>query len=108
MDKVTVNYRRHSKAINNTGLPYLVNPNYFKLESFRKLYTYPNLPVDVRLYQRFNWYVSQIFRITRINRERKLNKFLHDILTVYLNPFKYIIWLRPRLNKNLRENEFYY
>lgn len=107
MDKVTVNYRMHSKAINNTGIPYLVNPNYFKSEDFRKIYTYPYLPVDIRLAQQFTWYTSQLFRIKIVNINKKLNKFLLELLTVYLNPFIYFIWLRKRLNKSLKDNEFY-
>jgi glycosyltransferase involved in cell wall biosynthesis len=107
MDKVTVNYRRHSKAINNTGIPYLVNPNYFKSEDFRRIYTYPFLPADIRLFQRYNWYVLQLFRSDWLNRKNKLSKFLHDILIIYLNPLKYIIWLKTHLNKSLRNDEFY-
>lgn len=107
MDNVTVNYRQHSKAINNTGIPCLINPNYFKEEDFRKLYTYPYLPSEVRLNQRYNWYVSQIFRNERLNKNKKPNRFLHTLLTQYLNPFEYYIYLRKRLCKSLRNNDFY-
>jgi glycosyltransferase involved in cell wall biosynthesis len=107
MDKVSVNYRRHSKAINNTGIGNLINPNYFRTEDFRKIYTYPNLPADVRLYQRYNWYVSQIFRVKCLNTNKKTNRFILVLLTSYLNPFKYFIWLRKRMNKSLKNNEFY-
>jgi glycosyltransferase involved in cell wall biosynthesis len=107
MDKVTVNYRRHSKAINNTGIPFLINPNYFKTEEFRKEYTYPYLPVDIRLNKRFIWYASQIFRCNVLNRNNKSAKFFLEILTVYLNPFKYYIWYKKLIIKDLRNNEFY-
>jgi glycosyltransferase involved in cell wall biosynthesis len=107
MDKVTVNYRRHSKAINNTGKPCLINPNYFKTEGFRKEYTYPYLPADIRLNERFIWYVSQIFRFNYLNRNVKAAKLLLEILTIYLNPFKYYIRFRKLINKDLRNNEFY-
>lgn len=107
MDKVTVNYRQHSKAINNTGIKYLVNPNYFKHEEIRKVYTYPYLPTDIRLNQRFIWYASQLFRLNWLNRNKAPNRFLMDLLTIYLNPFRYFIWLKKRLNKSLKENEFY-
>jgi glycosyltransferase involved in cell wall biosynthesis len=107
MDKVTVNYRRHSKSIYNTGIDYLINPNYFKRENFRKVYVYPNLPVDVRLNTRFYWYASQIFRFNWLNINKKPNRFLLALLTVYLNPFRYFIWLKKKLNKNLKDNEFY-
>jgi glycosyltransferase involved in cell wall biosynthesis len=107
LDKVTVNYRRHLKAINNTGISYLINPNYFKLEDFRKVYTYPYLPVDIWLNQRFYWYASQIFRCHWLNKDKKPNRFLFAILTSYLNPFKYNIYLKKHLVKNPKDKEFY-
>lgn len=107
MNKVTVNYRRHNKAINNTGKPSLINPTYFKLENFRKVYTYPFLPVDIRLNQRYLWFASQVFRFDWFNRQNKLNKLLLIILTVYLNPMRYYIWVKKRLNKDIEGNEFY-
>lgn len=107
MDKVTVNYRRHSKAINNTGINYLINPNYFRSENFRKEYTYPYLPADLRRYQRFNWYVSQVFRVNFMNHNRLLNRFFLTILTTYMNPFKYYIFLKKHYLRNLQNNEFY-
>jgi len=107
MDKVTVNYRRHSKSIYNAGNGYLIEPNYFLEEDFRKIYTYPNMPVDIRLNKRFFWYVSQIFRCNWLNRDTKPNRFLLSLLTIYLNPFKYFIMIKKLLNKNLQNNEFY-
>jgi glycosyltransferase involved in cell wall biosynthesis len=107
MDKVTVNYRRHRKAVNNTGFDYLVNPNYFNSEDFRKVYTYPYLPFDLRLNAHFYWFASQIFRFDWLNRKNTLNKFLLALLTSYLNPFKYYIHLKKRLNKSLINNDYY-
>jgi glycosyltransferase involved in cell wall biosynthesis len=107
MNKVTVNYRQHSMALNNKGDSWVVNPNYFLHESFRKLYTYPNLPLDVRLSHRFVWVASQLFRLRLLNRYNKFNKSLYGFLTSYLNPFKYYITIRTFINKGLRENEFY-
>jgi alpha-1,3-rhamnosyltransferase len=107
MDKVTVNYRRHSGAINNTGVDYLVNPNYFKSDNFRKVYTYPYMPDDIRLNQRFFWYASQVFRLGCLNRNKRSNKFLLNLLTVYLNPIRYFLWLRKKIDKRLKNNEFY-
>jgi GT2 family glycosyltransferase len=107
MDKITVNYRRHSQAINNTGIRYLINPNYFKQEAFRKIYTYPFLPPDIRLSQRFTWYATQLFRFGSLNKDSKLNRFLLSFLTLYINPFAYIIWFRKRINRKTINNEFY-
>ena len=107
MDKVTVNYRRHSKSINNTVKDHLIEANYFNEEDFRKIYTYPNMPADIRLNERFNWYVLQIFRWNWLNKDTKSSRFLLVLLTTYLNPFKYFIWIKKRLNRNLKNNEFY-
>jgi glycosyltransferase involved in cell wall biosynthesis len=107
MDKVTVNYRRHLKAINNTGIPYLINPNYFKSENFRRIYTYPFLPLDIKLEQRFIWFTSQIFRFTWLNRNIKINRVLLNVFTIYLNPFRQFVRIRKCLYKKLKDNEFY-
>jgi len=107
MNKVTVNYRRHSTAINNTGKDFLVNPNYFKQEGFRRIYTYPYLPLDIRLQQRFDWIVTQIFRFNRINKKKRTTRFLLNLLTIYLNPFKYYIYLKKVVRRELKSNEFY-
>lgn len=107
MDKVTVNYRCHSQAINNTGKPFLINPNYFRAEPFRRLYTYPFLPPLFRREQKFRWVVSRIFKIDLINRPGRFNKFLLNFLTVYLNPFRYMIKARKILMRNPGEVEFY-
>lgn len=87
-DIITVNYRMHSNAINNTVNKYLLSPNYFKTENFRKIYTYPYLPVCERLEQKFNWLVSFPFRIACLNRETKINRLIYNILTIYGNPFR--------------------
>lgn len=107
MDKVTVSYRKHSKAINNNIISYLVNPNYFKSENFRRIYTYPNLPADIRLSQRFCWNTLQIFRCDWLNRNKQPNRFLLTFLKIYINPFRYYIYFRKRFLKNLKEKEFY-
>jgi glycosyltransferase involved in cell wall biosynthesis len=107
MEKVTVNYRRHSRAINNTDSNYLIKPNYFRSEEFRKVNTYPFMPTEIRLCQRFNWYAVQIFRINCLNRNNKLNKIIMNLLTVYLNPFRYYIYLKRQLVTNLKDKEFY-
>lgn len=107
MDKPTVNYRQHSGAINNTGHKLLVNPNYFRHEMFRRLYIYPFLPVDLRFSARFVWLVLQAFRCDWLNRDTAFNRALYNLLTAYINPFKYLIWIRKKLIKKLNDNELY-
>jgi alpha-1,3-rhamnosyltransferase len=107
MEKTTVNYRTHPRAIANNGLSHVVAPNYFREEDFRMIYIYPFLPTDIRLEARFTWYASQIFRWKWINKNKTQNRCLLNLITVYLNPFKYYIFLKKRLRKDLKENEFY-
>lgn len=108
MDRVTVNYRRHSKALNNKNENFLVNPNYFKSENFRKQYTYPYLPGFIRLDQRLNWYLSFIFRWPQLNRDTRPNRILHKVIITYLNPFKYYLYFIRRMKKVSTGNELYY
>jgi len=106
MEKITVKYRRHEKAINNTGGNYLINPNYFKHEEFRKIYTYPYLPLYIRLNQRYTWYISQIFRPKWLNKNKNPFKIFYTILIVYLNPFIYYIFIKKRFNKRKKNDDF--
>lgn len=107
MDSVTVNYRQHSAAINNTNIDYLIKPNYFRSEDFRRIYTYPHLPRDIRLNQKWNWLVAQPFRNSQLKRKTRLNSLLYAFLTIYFNPFRYYIYIKRRLVKNLKHKEFY-
>lgn len=100
MDKTTVNYRTHAQAINNTGKQNVVNPNYFRQEEFRRIYTYPYLPMAERNNQRYVWYVSQIFRSKWINKVNSINSTLHNILTIYTNPFRYYLKIKKTINSN--------
>lgn len=107
MDRVTVDYRRHSRAINNSDLNYLIKPNYFRSENFRKDYIYPHLPSEMMLSQRFQWFVTQVFHIKRLNKDSKPNRALFYLLTVYMNPFRYYHYIKKRLIKSVNDNEFY-
>lgn len=100
MNTITVNYRTHPQAINNTGEQHIVNPNYFKHESFRRVFTYPNLPVSERLNQYHIWYASQLFRYKTFNTAGRVNSFIHDVLTIYLNPFRYYLKLKKSVKSN--------
>lgn len=91
MDKVTVNYRQHSGAINNTGKLFVVNPNYFRAEAFRRLYTYPFLAPLYRSEQKFRWVVLQVFRIKLLNRPTFVTRVLYKTISIYLNPFRYML-----------------
>lgn len=104
MDKITVNYRQHKKAVNHTAISFIVNPNYFNSESFRRECVYPFLPPIVRFEQKFRWVTSQLFRIDFMNRPTYFNKLLYNAFTVYLNPFRYLNKLKRIIRKE--EDEF--
>lgn len=107
MHEVTVNYRRHARALNNTEIPHVINPNYFKEEGMRKVYTYPYMPPLKRMDSRYKWYASQIFRLKSFNKKTKVNTVLMELLTFYLNPFSYVIAIFKRVDPKVRENELY-
>lgn len=107
MNKATVNYRRHVQALNYNAATNLINPNYFRLEEFRKAYTYPFLPLDVRLHQKYIWHVSGLFKPGFMNKNLPVQKILYFLLTVLLNPFKYWLRLRRIFNSRTRHCEFY-
>lgn len=107
MEKETVKYRQHIRATNNFKSNLLIKPNYFRTEVFRRKNVYPNLPWDVRWNMRFIWYVTQLFRIKWFNRETTFNKSIHSFLTIYINPFKYFIYIKKYLVKQLKYNGFY-
>ena len=100
MDKVTVNYRTHAHAINNTGKQHIVNPNYFKQERFRQIYTYPYLPTAERLNQRYVWYMSQLFRLQWFNKVNGFNNLVYSIFTFYTNPFRYYLKIKKIIKSN--------
>ena len=100
MEKQTVKYRQHAAAVNNMITDYLIKPNYFKTEKFRRFSIYPNLPWDIRWNERFRWFGSQVFRYDGLNKNRKANKMLLALLTSWLNPFKYYIYFKKRFVKN--------
>ena len=107
MDKITVNYRRHAKAINNNGKKCVVNPNFFKQEEFRRVYIYPNLPKDIRLNQRFVWCVSQIYRLDWINKKSILSDLVYLFITVWINPFRYFLWVKKKTSFYAKNSMFY-
>ena len=107
MNTITVNYRRHSRAVNNKNQNVIVNPNYFKTETFRKKYTYPMLPSAIRNEQRINWILSQIFRWSVLNRNNLPNRLLYKVLTTYMNPLKCYIYFSKKIRNEFKDNDFY-
>ena len=107
MEKETVKYRQHGQATNNMAVNYLIKPNYFRTEDFRREFIYPELPWDIRWNARLGWYASQVFRWDWLNRNKKSNRLLLALLTSWINPFKFYIYFKKRLVKNIKNAEFY-
>lgn len=100
MEKETVLYRQHENASNNTTQEYILKPHYFKTETFRKKYIYPNISNISRLEQKFSWNVNQIFKIKFFNKKNKFNSILFYGLNNVINPFKYISYFNNKLINN--------
>ncbi len=107
MNKITVNYRMHTRAINNTGINELIKPNYFRSENFRRQYTYPYLPFLVRNDQKFCWVVSQLFRFEVFNKNTILNRWIKYFLLVLINPFRYLIWFQKHFSKHPLDEDYF-
>lgn len=98
MEKETVLYRQHDKATNNTIQQYILKPHYFKTESFRRRYIYPNISTISMLEQKFAWRVNQLFKIENFNKQNSLNKMIYYLLNSILNPFKYISFITSKIS----------
>lgn len=107
MEKETVLYRQHDLASSNMIKEYVLKPHYFKTETFREKCIYPFIPLDIKLSEKFNWRVNQIFRIERLNRKNKFSSALHYVLTALLNPFHYIIYFKANFIPKYKETTFY-
>lgn len=105
MNKNTVKYRQHQGASNNKIQKYIIKPNYFKSEQFRKKLIYPNIPYEIRMSQKYKWIVNQIFRIKYFNKQNSINVTIHYLINVLFNPFVYIIWIVKKIKSN--DDSFY-
>ncbi len=107
MEKETVLYRQHDLASSNTIREYILKPHYFKTETFREKCIYPFIPYDIKLTQKFNWIVSQVFRNTYLNKKNRVNQVIYYILTSILNPFRYIVYVKSTFISKYKNNLFY-
>lgn len=106
-EKPTVGYRKHQMALNNMQEKGLFKPLLLKSGPLREKYVYPNLPWDIAGSEKHILMVSKFFQQTGINKQTRLFKFLYKIGTVYLNPFRYIIYYKKKVLKLGITNVFY-
>lgn len=94
MNKETVGYRRHGLATNNkTGQP-LIQPSVFRCYSFRREHVFPELPWTTVMNERFTMVVAKWFENSGMNKRTFINEVLFKLLSVYMNPFRYIVFAR--------------
>lgn len=107
MDLPTVGYRQHVNATNNRGNNTLFKPAFLKLQEFRRKHVYPSLPLDLVGAEKFKAIVSRGFEALRLNQNTVTLRFIYTLLTVYLNPFIYVILFKRRVLRMGTRNIFY-
>ena len=103
----TVCYRKHQAAISYENNQELFKPLLLKAAAIRKKLAYPYLPWDIVSGEKQLLWVSRIFQQLGMNKKTPINESLYKIATVYLNPFRYIIFIKKRIFKAGRQNLFY-
>lgn len=103
----TVGYRRHQGAANNVNDYGLFKPLFLKSAAIRKKEVYPYLPWDIVYSEKHTLLVSQFFQWAGLNKKAPLNIRLYTICSIYLNPFRYIIYFKKKVLKLGRNNIFY-
>jgi glycosyltransferase involved in cell wall biosynthesis len=107
MDKETVGYRKHNKATVNRNEATLFKPIIFEVNRFRQKNVYPYLPWDITWLEKFTIGVCWILHLSKLNRDTPFLRTLYRILTVYLNPFQYIISFKKHVLRLGETNMFY-
>lgn len=105
--KETVGYRMHANAMNNVSGDLLFRPSLIKGYQVRKQYAHPYLPWDIVGSEKYIVMVSKIFDATGMNKKTPAFAMLYNMGTIYLNPFRYIIFFKKKIMKRGRQNIFY-
>ena len=103
----TVGYRRHQQALNNMQDYGLFKPLLIKAAAVRKTFVFPYLPWDIAASEQHVLIVSRFFQWAGMNKKTTLFSTLYKIATVYLNPFRYIVFIKKKIMKLGRDNIFY-
>jgi alpha-1,3-rhamnosyltransferase len=105
--QATVGYRRHQAAANNLTEYGLFKPLFLKAAAIRKKEVYPYLPWDIVGSEKHIYWISKIFQQLGMNKKGHLNAALYKYGTIYLNPFRYIIYFKKKVLKLGNANIFY-
>jgi glycosyltransferase involved in cell wall biosynthesis len=103
----TVGYRRHQQALNNITEYGLFKPLLLKAATVRKKFVFPYLPWDIAGSEKHILMVAGFFEKTGMNKKTALFTSLYKIASIYLNPFRYIIYFKKRVLKMGSKNVFY-
>jgi glycosyltransferase involved in cell wall biosynthesis len=105
--KSTVGYRRHHLALNNTVDSGLFKPMLLKTASLKKAYVFPYLPWDISGSEKHILLISRFFQRAGINKKTQFFSAMYTLGTIYLNPFRYVIFFKKKILKLGRTNIFY-
>ena len=103
----TVGYRQHERAMNNMDSRRLFKPNYLKTGLLKEKYVYPNLPWDIAGGERFVFRISAVFQHMGLNRPGALSRVLYRTFTNYLNPYRYVTYIKRRVLGYGKHDLFY-
>jgi len=107
MDKITVGYRQHAQATSNTGRSWLFAPAVLRMQEFKKRDVYPYLPSDLVGLEKFKVGVSWLFDTMHLNRDTAILRWMYRLLTVYANPFVYVVFFKRKVLRRGSSNIFY-
>ncbi len=107
MEKITVGYRQHDKALNNIEANVIFKPMLVKTFSFRRKTVFPYLPWDIAAAEIWTMVIQKLFIRFNWNKKVSTFTFLFRFATVYANPFQYVVSFRRKILKAGRTNIFY-
>jgi glycosyltransferase involved in cell wall biosynthesis len=99
MQKITVAYRQHNQSTNNKEKRLLIKHSVLNTYSFRKEFVHPFLPWDMVWGERITMQVGGMFNAIGWNKDKPFYRTMFVLLTVYLNPFRYISYLKKTFLK---------
>ena len=105
--KATVGYRRHQQATSNNNDVGIFKSMLLKSGPLKKKYTFPYLPWDIAGREKYTLAMSQFFQWAGINKNKAFFKWLYKMSTVYLNPFRYIVYFKKKVLKLGSKDIFY-
>ena len=103
---VTVGYRIHSKATNNTGGEVLFKPSVLNSYLVRKKYAHPHLPWEIVASEYQIYCVSKFFQLIGCNTKNIITHSVYALGCFYLNPFHYVYAMKKRM-PSAKNNPFY-